>query len=161
MLQFFALSCFFFHVNVFSFFLVTSRPIRPGEEDGKNYHFAPRSEVEADISGHKFLEYGEYDGHIYGTKLDSIRSVIRSGRMCILDCSPAAVKLLHNSPEFRPFVCFLASPGVEQLRFMNEYGRVMSGQSQRSLTVGVIFRDIRTHFNIPSVLLTTNMKMHN
>lgn len=45
--------------------------------------------MENDIRHHKYLEYGEHKGHIYGTTLDSIREVINEGKMCVLDCSPA------------------------------------------------------------------------
>lgn len=44
--------------------------------------------MEKQIKQHKFLEYGEHNGNIYGTSLDSIRNVINEGRMCVLDCSP-------------------------------------------------------------------------
>lgn len=44
--------------------------------------------MEKQIKQHKFLEYGEYNGHLYGTSLDSIRNVINEGKMCVLDCSP-------------------------------------------------------------------------
>ncbi|XP_053209648.1 MAGUK p55 subfamily member 2-like, partial [Panonychus citri] len=66
----------------------TSRPIRENEQDGKVYHFVKREIMEADIGEHKYLEWGQFDGHLYGTKLDSIRAIIRSGKMCILDCNP-------------------------------------------------------------------------
>lgn len=33
--------------------------------------------MEEDIKRHKFLEYGEYNGNLYGTHLDSIRGVIK------------------------------------------------------------------------------------
>lgn len=76
---------------VIHFFLliVTSRPCRELEEDGKNYRFLDREEMESQIKQHKFLEYGEHNGNLYGTSLDSIRNVISKGKMCILDCSPA------------------------------------------------------------------------
>lgn len=41
-----------------------------------------------DIANNKFIEYGQHDSCYYGTKYDSIRDCIRSGRMCILDISP-------------------------------------------------------------------------
>ncbi|KAG8231202.1 hypothetical protein J437_LFUL010899 [Ladona fulva] len=67
---------------------VTSRPPREMEESGKSYWFMDRVEMEQDIREHGFLEYGEHNGHLYGTKLDHVRQVIRSGKMCVLDCSP-------------------------------------------------------------------------
>ena len=39
------------------------------------------------------------------------REIIGSGRICLLDCSPGALKILHNSNEFMPYVVFLAAPG--------------------------------------------------
>ena len=66
----------------------TSRPIREGEQDGKHYHFVRRDIMEADIADNKYLEWGEFQEHLYGTKLDSIRAIIRSGRMCVIDVNP-------------------------------------------------------------------------
>lgn len=67
----------------------TSRPQRDYEDNGKCYWFVDRETMENDIRHHKYLEYGEHKGHIYGTTLDSIREVINEGKMCVLDCSPA------------------------------------------------------------------------
>lgn len=101
----------------------TSRPQRDYEDNGKCYWFVDRETMENDIRHHKYLEYGEHKGHIYGTTLDSIREVINDGKMCVLDCSPAALKVLHNSSEFMPYVIFIAAPGVEQLKSLHNYGR--------------------------------------
>lgn len=63
--------------------------MRELEEDGKAYHFTTREAMEADVRHHRYLEYGELNGNLYGTKIESILSIIRSGKMCVLDCSPA------------------------------------------------------------------------
>lgn len=47
--------------------------------------------MEADIAENKYLEYGEHNGHFYGTKLESVRAIIRAGKMCILDCNPQVI----------------------------------------------------------------------
>lgn len=57
----------------------TSRPPRVLEENGKNYWFIDREDMERDINENKLLEYGEYNGNLYGTHLDSIRNVIKQG----------------------------------------------------------------------------------
>lgn len=44
--------------------------------------------MESDIRAGKYLEHGDYEGNLYGTKVDSIRDVMRSGKMCILDVNP-------------------------------------------------------------------------
>nr|CAG4651677.1 EOG090X032R [Triops cancriformis] len=109
----------------------TSRPMRELEDDGMGYWFVSREDMEIDIRSHQYLEYGEHNGHLYGTKLDSIRNVIRHGKMCILDCSPNSLKTLHNSPEFMPFVIFLAAPGMDQLKYLYDNNRY----SSRNLTL--------------------------
>lgn len=111
----------------------TSRPIRENETDGKVYYFVSREVMEADIADNKYLEWGEHGGHLYGTKLDTLRAVIRSGKMCVVDCSPQYLKIL-NTPEFMPYVVFVAAPQLEHFRQMHEYGRHHGYGSSRNLT---------------------------
>ncbi|XP_049282114.1 protein PALS2 isoform X1 [Anopheles funestus] len=108
----------------------TSRQPRPLEESGKAYWFSDREDMEEEIRENKFLEFGDHNGNLYGTHLDSIRDVIRQGKMCVLDCSPAALKTLHNSPEFMPFVVFIAAPGMEQLKLLYSERRSASGSTR-------------------------------
>lgn len=58
----------------------TSRPPRPLEENGKNYWFIDREEMEEEIRKNHFLEHGEHNGNLYGTHLDSVRDVIKQGK---------------------------------------------------------------------------------
>lgn len=44
--------------------------------------------MELDIKAGRYLEHGEYDGNLYGTKIDSIHEVVHAGRTCILDVNP-------------------------------------------------------------------------
>ncbi|XP_060518307.1 protein PALS2 isoform X2 [Cylas formicarius] len=114
----------------------TSRPARVLEENGQSYWFTTRDKMEEDIRNNKFLEYGEYNGHLYGTHLDTIRDVLRQGKMCILDCSPMSLKILHNSSEFLPYVIFIAAPGMEQLKSLYDVSKSNSNlrYSSRNLT---------------------------
>jgi len=113
----------------------TSRPKRNEEDNGFRYWFVDREDIEISIRRHEMLEYGEHDGNLYGTKLDSVREVVESGRMCVLDCSPSALKLLHNSNEFMPFVVFLAAPGLDDMKPLYDNGKMAGAimASQRSL----------------------------
>lgn len=36
----------------------------------------------------KYVEYGEFNNNLYGTRLDTVREVIDSGKMCVLDVNP-------------------------------------------------------------------------
>lgn len=89
----------------------TSRQMREKEENGRGYYFDTRQSMEADIRKGEYLEWGEYNGNLYGTKLSTIRQVIQSGKMCIIDCSPKALKLLSNQ-EFMPYVVFIKCPSA-------------------------------------------------
>lgn len=44
--------------------------------------------MEEGIREGKFVEYGEYRGNLYGTSLDSVFTIVRSGRVCILNPHP-------------------------------------------------------------------------
>ncbi|NXG74233.1 MPP2 protein, partial [Baryphthengus martii] len=91
---------------------------KESEKDGHGYRFVSRGGMEADIKAGRYLEHGEYEGNLYGTKIDSIRAVVEAGKMCILDVNPQAVKVLRTA-EFVPYVVFIEAPGPETLRAMN------------------------------------------
>lgn len=52
------------------------------------FAFTSRSKMEADIKAGRYLEHGEYDGNLYGTKIDAIHQVVEAGRLCVLDVNP-------------------------------------------------------------------------
>lgn len=72
--------CIFLSSNV-----DTSRRKEPDEVNGKEYHFITRNHFKEFVSCGKFVEHGEYDGHYYGTSLDSIKEVIDSGKVCVVN----------------------------------------------------------------------------
>lgn len=74
---------------------VTSRRPREEERDGQNYCFVTREAMEKDIKESRYLEHGEYDGNLYGTKIDSIHEVVEAGRTCILDVNPQVGRRAH------------------------------------------------------------------
>ena len=37
---------------------------------------------------HRFLEYGEYKGNLYGTSIESVREVLNRGKICVIDIDP-------------------------------------------------------------------------
>uniref|UniRef100_A0A8C2XLL9 Protein associated with LIN7 2, MAGUK p55 family member a n=1 Tax=Cyclopterus lumpus TaxID=8103 RepID=A0A8C2XLL9_CYCLU len=97
----------------------TSRHPREEERDGQNYCFVTREVMEKDIKENRYLEHGEYDANLYGTKIDSIHEVVDAGRTCILDVNPQALKVLKTA-EFMPFVVFIAAPELDTLRAMHK-----------------------------------------
>ncbi|XP_062841018.1 MAGUK p55 subfamily member 2a [Trichomycterus rosablanca] len=97
----------------------TSKKPKSGERE--MFAFTTRSKMEADIKAGRYLEHGEYDGSLYGTKIESIHQVVEAGRFCILDVNPETLKILRTS-EFLPYVVFMEAPELEVLRTMNRSG---------------------------------------
>ncbi|XP_050534339.1 peripheral plasma membrane protein CASK isoform X4 [Daktulosphaira vitifoliae] len=87
----------------------TTRPLKPGEENGIAYYFVSYDEMMTDINAHEYLEYGTHDDAMYGTKLDTIRKIHHEGKIAILDVEPQALKVLRTA-EFAPLVVFIAAP---------------------------------------------------
>uniref|UniRef100_A0A8C5SGM2 MAGUK p55 scaffold protein 2 n=1 Tax=Laticauda laticaudata TaxID=8630 RepID=A0A8C5SGM2_LATLA len=110
----------------------TSRRPKEHEKTGQVYSFVTRNEMERDIKAGRYLEHGEYEGNLYGTKIDSIHEVVESGKMCILDVNPQAVKVLRTA-EFVPYVVFIEAPDFETLRAMNK-AALESGIATKQLT---------------------------
>lgn len=64
---------------------VTTRLPRPGEMNGRDYHFMDRTEFEAKIAAGDFLEYATvYGQHLYGTLVVSVLDVLKSGKSPVL-----------------------------------------------------------------------------
>ncbi|XP_076621796.1 peripheral plasma membrane protein CASK isoform X4 [Colletes latitarsis] len=92
----------------------TTRPPRNDEENGRNYYFVPHDEMMADIGANEYLEYGTHEDAMYGTKLETIRTIHEEGRVAILDVEPQALKVLRTA-EFAPYVVFIAAPVFQNI----------------------------------------------
>ncbi len=63
----------------------TTRPKRPGEEDGLNYHFIDRSQFQTMLEQQAFLEHAEVFGNAYGTSRQWVEQTLTSGKDVILE----------------------------------------------------------------------------
>ena len=63
----------------------TTRPPRPDERAGVDYHFQKRTQFLEGVGAGKFLEYAEYVGEFYGTLKDEVEKVLKSGKHVLLD----------------------------------------------------------------------------
>ncbi|XP_066258082.1 protein PALS1 isoform X1 [Euwallacea similis] len=97
----------------------TSRARKDNEIDGQDYHFITRAQFEADILSRKFVEHGEYEKAYYGTSIDAIRSVVNSGKICVLNLHPQSLKILRTS-DLKPYVVFVAPPNLENLKIKKD-----------------------------------------
>jgi guanylate kinase len=63
----------------------TTRSPRPGEVDGRDYHFVDQSEFDALIASQALFEYAQVFGNFYGTSKRAIESQLASGIDVILE----------------------------------------------------------------------------
>ena len=92
----------------------TTRKPRPGETNGKEYHFVSRDEMLEAIQRDEFLEHAEFSGNLYGTSKKAVETVLASGRVCVLDIDIQGVKNLKKT-NLNPIYCFIKPPSIEDL----------------------------------------------
>ena len=63
----------------------TTRPMRPGEIDGKNYHFTNRAAFEKARDEGAFFEWAEVFGNLYGTSKSQVERTLADGIDVILE----------------------------------------------------------------------------
>ncbi|KAJ7996665.1 hypothetical protein DPEC_G00239390 [Dallia pectoralis] len=98
----------------------TTRPKRDYEVDGRDYHFvSSREQMEKDIQSHRFIEAGQYNSHLYGTSVQSVREVAeQQGKHCILDVSANAVRRLQAA-QLHPIAIFVRPKSLENVLEIN------------------------------------------
>jgi guanylate kinase len=64
---------------------VTTRPPRPGEQDGRHYHFWSRERFQQEVSAAAFLEWAEVYGNFYGTLTSEVEPFRRQGMAVLLE----------------------------------------------------------------------------
>uniref|UniRef100_A0A8C6UUN9 Membrane protein, palmitoylated 3a (MAGUK p55 subfamily member 3) n=1 Tax=Neogobius melanostomus TaxID=47308 RepID=A0A8C6UUN9_9GOBI len=92
----------------------TTRPKKPHEKEGVEYHFVTKQQFDTDVINNKFIEHGEYKENQYGTSIEAIRSVQAKSKMCIVDVQPEALRRLRTT-EFKPYVIFV-KPRIPESR---------------------------------------------
>uniref|UniRef100_A0A3P8WRF4 Disks large homolog 1 n=1 Tax=Cynoglossus semilaevis TaxID=244447 RepID=A0A3P8WRF4_CYNSE len=98
----------------------TTRPRRDYEVDGRDYHFmSSRELMEREIQEHKFIEAGQYNNHLYGTSIQSVREVADKGKHCILDVSGNAIKRLQLAG-LHPIAILICPQSVDNIMEMNK-----------------------------------------
>lgn len=119
----------------------TTRSRRDYEVDGRDYHFmSSRELMEQEIQEHKFIEAGQYNNHLYGTSIQSVKEVadkvsltreydergdgienrnssvvsLSQGKHCILDVSGNAIKRLQMAG-LHPIAIFIRPRNVDNI----------------------------------------------
>lgn len=92
----------------------TSRPARPGEVEGRDYHFVSRPRFEQMIAGNELLEWAMVYGDYKGIPKEQIRRALDSGRDVILRLDVQGAATVRKLCPQGIFI-FLAPPSLEEL----------------------------------------------
>lgn len=94
----------------------TTRQCRPGEVDGKDYHFLAREEFERRIAAGELVEYEEIFGNLYGTLATEIQRALDEGKFLVFDVDVKGALALKNAFPGESLLVFIAPPSIEKLR---------------------------------------------
>ena len=95
---------------------VTTRPPRPGEVDGKDYHFIAKDEFTRLRDGSELLEYAEVFGNFYGTPKKPVEDALSKGRDVLFDIDWQGTQQLAQAMEDDLVRIFILPPSAEELR---------------------------------------------
>jgi guanylate kinase len=94
----------------------TTRPKRPGEVDGIDYHFVTEAKFDAMVEGDDFYEWAEVFGHKYGTPKGYIRQGLKEGQDFLFDIDWQGTQQLKQKDEQDVVTVFILPPTLEALR---------------------------------------------
>ncbi|XP_075070240.1 guanylate kinase isoform X2 [Mixophyes fleayi] len=92
----------------------TTRKPRPGEADGKDYHFVTVQEMQRGIDSGEFIEHAVFSGNMYGTSKAAVHAVQSGNQICILDIDMQGVKSIKKT-DLNPIYISIQPPSVEIL----------------------------------------------
>ena len=92
----------------------TTRPIRPGEVDGVDYHFVSVERFKEMVAASEFLEWAHVFGHRYGTPRAPVEQMLASGRDVLFDIDWQGAQQLYQQ-EGDVVRVFILPPSIEEL----------------------------------------------
>jgi len=113
----------------------TTRPPRPGEQDGVDYFFVHDATFDRMIRDGDLLEWAEYGGHRYGTPRRAVRQALDAGEDILLDIENEGAKQVKAAfPD--AIAIFLVPPTMEELeRRLRRRGDTSEEDVRRRLAV--------------------------
>lgn len=95
---------------------VTTRPKRPGEEDGKDYHFVEGDAFEEMVADQAFLEYATVFGNRYATPAAPVKKSLEDGRDVLFDIDWQGTQQLYQRAGQDVVRVFILPPSLAELR---------------------------------------------
>ncbi len=95
----------------------TTRPARPGEEDGREYHFRTETEFKRMVAEGEMLEHAHVFGNFYGSPLPPVRDAVEQGCDVLFDIDWQGAQQIRNSAlKDNVLSIFLLPPSITELR---------------------------------------------
>ena len=110
----------------------TTRPPRPGERDGHDYHFVTGDAFDQLVASGGMLEWAEYAGHRYGTPRAELEAALEAGRHVVAIVELSGVEQIRAVMPDAPVVFVTAHPDELEAR-LNSRGSETGVQRERRL----------------------------
>lgn len=94
---------------------VTTRPMRPGEEEGKDYHFVDVERFKEMAADGEFLEWAHVFDHRYGTPKAPVEKALEEGRDVLFDIDWQGAQQLYQQAGGDVVRVFILPPSIEEL----------------------------------------------
>lgn len=95
----------------------TTRDARPGEENGREYHFITEPEFKAEVAKGGMLEHAHVFGNFYGSPRAPVEAAINAGRDVLFDIDWQGAQQITNSAlSAHTLSIFLLPPSIRELR---------------------------------------------
>ncbi len=93
----------------------TTRPIRPGEQDGVDYHFVDLPHFKQMVADNAFLEWAHVFDHRYGTPRAPVDAMLADGRDVLFDIDWQGAQQLHQIAGGDVVRVFILPPSMAEL----------------------------------------------
>ncbi len=93
----------------------TTRPKRPNEIDGADYHFVDQETFDAMVAGDEFLEHANVFGHSYGTPRAAVEEALEAGDDVLFDIDWQGTQQLTEKAAKDLVRIFILPPSTEEL----------------------------------------------
>ena len=95
---------------------VTTRKQRPGEIDGRDYHFIDAARFDAMVKGGELLEWAQVFGHRYGTPRAPVEAALASGHDVLFDIDWQGTQQLYAKMRGDVVSVFVLPPSASELK---------------------------------------------
>ena len=93
----------------------TTRPMRPGEVEGKDYHFIDQGKFDAMVAGGEFLEHATVFDNSYGTPRQPVMEALGAGQDVLFDVDWQGTQQIRENALEDLVSIFILPPSVEEL----------------------------------------------